>query len=303
MTHIATAHAVEWVGARPVFVDADPRTGNVTPAGIEAALTPQTKAISVVHFQGIPCDMPLIMQLAERHGLRVIEDCALAVGGRIAGRHTGLFGDVGCFSLYPVKHFTAGEGGMLVSRRAELAAAVARLRAFGVDRRHDERTIPGMYDVPQLGLNYRMSELQAALARSQLSRIDEMLALRRRNFQLLRDGLSTLPNVYVLDTTDPHAENAHYALSLILAGPLAAHRNDCIRRLQQAGVGTSVYYPQPVPRMSWYARKYGYDARRYPVATQIADESIALPVGPHVSPDDVEYILDQVRNTLSELEP
>jgi dTDP-4-amino-4,6-dideoxygalactose transaminase len=214
-----------------------------------------------------------------------------------------LFGDVGCFSFYPVKHFTSGEGGMFVSRHGDLAANVSKLRAFGVDRRHDERTVPGMYDVLQLGLNYRMSEIQAALAISQLTRIGEMLSLRRRNFQLLRDGLSELPNVRVLDAADPQAENAHYSLSLVLEGPLSARRNDLILRLQRAGVGTSVYYPQPVPRMTWYAQKYGYDARRYPVASQIADDSIAFPVGPHVSSDGIGYILDQVRLHLSEMEP
>ncbi|MEZ5100176.1 MAG: DegT/DnrJ/EryC1/StrS aminotransferase family protein [Thermoleophilia bacterium] len=110
-THVATAHAVEWVGARPVFVDCDPATGNLTAERIEAALTPATRAISVVHFLGIPCGMDEIARLARERGLFLVEDCALAVGSRFDGRHVGLFGDAGTFSFYPVKHLTSGEGG------------------------------------------------------------------------------------------------------------------------------------------------------------------------------------------------
>ena len=107
-THVASVHAVEWVGATPVFVDPDQKTGNLTVNGIAAAITPRTKGIIVVHFVGIPCDMPAIVAAADRHRLRVIEDCALAVGGRWDGRHVGLFGDAGCFSFSPVKHLTTG---------------------------------------------------------------------------------------------------------------------------------------------------------------------------------------------------
>ncbi len=116
LTHVATAHAIEWVGARPVFVDPDPATGNLTAERIAAALTPRTRAIALVHFVGIPCEMDDILALAESRGLKIIEDCAIAVGARWRGRHVGLFGDTGCFSFYPVKHMTTGEGGMFVSR-------------------------------------------------------------------------------------------------------------------------------------------------------------------------------------------
>ncbi len=294
MTHTATVHAVEWVGATPVFVDADPLTGNLTAAAIEAAVSERTRAISVVHFQGIPCDMPAIMEVANRHDLKVIEDCALAVGGRIDGKHVGLFGDTACFSFYPVKHMTCGEGGMFATRHADVAASVNKLRAYGVDRRHDQRATPGMYDVPTLGLNYRMSELQAALGVSQLTRIEEILRIRSENFDYLKAGLEKLDYLRVLDTQCDERVNAHYGLSLVLEGPFASQRNQWIRRLKENGVGTSVYYPQPVARMTYYQDKYGYDASRYPVAEQISDEAIALPVGPHLSQDDLDYILGHV---------
>lgn len=300
-THVATAHAVEWVGARPVFVDCDPRDGNVTAERIEAALTERTRAISLVHFVGIPCSMTDIAALARERGLTLIEDCALAVGGRYDGVHVGLHGDAGCFSFYPVKHLTTAEGGMFVSRHADVAEQVARLRAFGVDRRHEERTIPGMYDVPMLGLNYRMSELQAALGSSQLARVGENLARRRRHFERLRDALADVAGARVLDAADPKAVSSHYCLTLVLPPGAAARRVEIVARLQEKGVGTSVYYPQPVPRMRYYRDKYGYDGAAYPEAEAISDRSLALPVGPHLEPDDVDYVARTVRAVIEEV--
>jgi dTDP-4-amino-4,6-dideoxygalactose transaminase len=300
-THTATVHAVEWVGARPIFVDCDPHTGNITADAIEAAITPRTKAISVVHFVGIPCDMPSIMKVALRFDLKVIEDCAIALGARHQGVHVGLFGDAGCFSFYPVKHVTTSEGGMFVSKRRNVADAVRALRAFGVDRQHGERTIPGMYDVPSLGMNYRMGEMQAALGRSQLSRIEENLARRRANFSTLKSTLERLPSVRVLDSEDPHVMNSHYCLSAILEGSLGARRNQIVSMLNAAGVGTSIYYPKPVPRMTYYRRKYGHDELSFPLAEKLSNCSIALPVGPHLSREDVEYVSDVLETTWREI--
>jgi dTDP-4-amino-4,6-dideoxygalactose transaminase len=289
-THAATANTAEWVGATSVFVDCDDATGNMTADAIRAAITPRTKAITVVHFVGIPCDMRPIAALAREHGIPLVEDCALAVGARIDGTHVGLFGDVGCFSFYPVKHITTAEGGMFVSKHADVASRVARLRAHGVDRSHGERAIPGMYDVPTIGLNYRLSEIQAALGRSQLRRIDEILERRRANFAALKVGLAGAP-VRVLDGTG----NSHYCLSIVLEGDVASKRNDVLRGLGERGVGASVYYPQPVPRMTYYREKYGYDASSYTGAEDVSDRGIALPVGPHLEEGDGEAIAAAVR--------
>jgi dTDP-4-amino-4,6-dideoxygalactose transaminase len=299
-THSATAHAVEWVGARPVFIDCDPATGNVTAASIEAAITPRTRALSVVHFIGIPCDMHAIMEIARRHNLKVIEDCAIALGARLDGTHVGLFGDAGCFSFYPVKHITTGEGGMFVSRHQGVAEKVARLRAFGVDRTHSERSIPGMYDVPELGLNYRMSEMQAAMGRVQMRRIGENLARRAANFHTLESALAALPNVAVVDAPGPAFQNSHYCLTARLVAPVAAGRNGLVARLNARGVGTSIYYPQPVPRMTYYRTKYGYDAAGFRGAEALSDDSLALPVGPHLGEEEMLTIAAEFRNALQD---
>ena len=298
LTHVATVHAVELVGAKPVFADCDPRTGNVTVKTIAPLITSRTKAIGVVHFVGIPCAMPDIMAFAESKGLKVVEDCALAVGTRYGGVHVGLFGDTGIFSFYPVKHITTGEGGMAVSRYKDLAAKIASFRAFGVDRSHSEREIPGYYDVPTLGLNYRMGEIPAALGRSQLTRIREILAKRRRNFDMLKAGLLSISGLRVLDAVEQEAENSYYCLSVILEGVRGTARNAIVKELGERGIGTSIYYPRPVPFMSYYREKYASDPRAYPNASLISDQSIALPVGVHLNEDDIGYMVEVIQDVV-----
>lgn len=311
-THVATAHAVEIVGARPVFVDCDPSTGNISADRIAPLVTERTKAIGLVHFCGAPCDMPPILDLARHHSLRVIEDCALALGARIGDTHVGLFGDCGTFSFYPVKHITTGEGGMLVSRDPDFAAAVGKKRAFGVDRTHAERLIPGMYEVPQLGINYRMSELSAALGRTQMLKVPEILRRRASNFRQLRERLLAIEGVRVLDGQAPNATNSHYCLIAILKGALDGERNvgsaspggslrdKVVRSLNARGVGTSVYYPAPVPRMAYYRDKYGYEPGRYPNAEEISDRGFALPVGPHLTDEDIDHVARSVAAVIKE---
>lgn len=300
-THTATAHAVEAVGATSVFVDCEGVTGNIDISQIERKITPRTKAIAIVHFLAIPCDMDAVMSIANKHGLKVIEDCALAVGARYKGKHVGLFGDAGCFSFYPVKHITTGDGGMFITKHKSLAEKVLKLRAFGVDRSFAERVIPGMYDVPTWGLNYRMSDINAALGRKQLERIDEILKRRRANFIQLKTALQKLPGVSILDSNNADAVSTHYCLSVILEGKLGKKRNDIVGKLNQAGIGTSVMYPQPVPRMTYYQNKYDYRAEDFPQATRISDHSIALSVGPHVTADDVIYVAETFAETLKEI--
>ncbi len=300
-THTATVHAVEWVKARPVFVDCEAATGNITADLIAPAITPKTKAIALVHFVGIPCDMTAIVALAEKHGLKIIEDCAIAIGSRWKGTHVGLFGDMGCYSFYPVKHITTGEGGMFVSRHRAVTDAVAKLRAFGVDRTHTERAVPGMYDVLSLGLNYRMSELQAALGRTQMARVEQMLARRKANFTALKAQLGDIPGVRVLDSTTPDAQNSWYCLVAVLDAKLGPKRHEVVAKLNAAGVGTSIYYPQPVNRMTYYRNKYGFDASRFPEATRISDHSVALPVGPHLGVEDMQYIAQTLNAVVKEV--
>lgn len=302
-THVATAHVVEACGATPVFVDSDPLTGNIDLDAAESAVTERTRALSVVHYLGLPVDMARALQIARRHDLFVVEDCALALGARLDGIHTGLHGDIGCFSFYPVKHVTTGEGGMAISRRADVAERVSKQRAFGIDKTVvAERRHSGAYDVELLGLNYRLSEIGAAIGIEQLKKLPHFLRRRARNFGLLWAGLSELGGLRLLDTRgDAGCESSHYCLTAVLEPPLDARREEALELLKGHGVGASIYYPKPLPETTYYRGKYGYRTGQFPVAAWISSSSIALPVGPHVDERDVEQIVEGVRHVLEEL--
>ncbi|HEX5425732.1 MAG TPA: DegT/DnrJ/EryC1/StrS family aminotransferase [Candidatus Acidoferrales bacterium] len=299
-THVASAHAVELTGAKAVFVDAEPATGNIDVTAIAGAITARTKAIVVVHYLGMPVDMVSLVELARKHKLFVLEDCALAIGTKLDGIHAGLHGDAGVFSFYPVKHMTTAEGGMIITRDADLAARLRLRKAFGVDRTHGERKIPGAYDVVALGFNYRMNEIQAAIGSAQLKKMGGFLAARERNYRTLSKALAGARGIGQLRSTQGRFRSSYYCLSIVLDTPLAPKRADVIARLNAEGIGTSVYYPQPVPRMTYYRDKYGWQEGAFPVAARISDCSIALPVGPHLAVDDMNYIATHVQRVAKE---
>ena len=300
-THVATAHAVELTGARPVFVDAEAATGNIDIKRIEAAITPHTRAIAVVHYLGVPVDMPLVMDIARHHNLFVLEDCALSPGASIDGVHTGLHGDAGVFSFYPVKHMTTAEGGMVILRDAKLAARLTLRKAFGVDRTHGERKVPGVYDTVALGFNYRMSEIHAAIGVEQVKKLPGFLEQRRKNHAALAELLKGLAGFSVLPAPNTRLHSCHYCLAIILDTAIEEKRPDIMAALAADGIGSSIYYPQPVPRMTYYREKYGYNQASYPVAATLSDHSIALPVGPHLGTSDMLTIATSLKNIIESL--
>jgi dTDP-4-amino-4,6-dideoxygalactose transaminase len=297
-THTATAHAVELVGAKPVFVDAERRTGNIDLAALEDAITARTRAIAVVHYLGVPVDMRKVNAIAQKRGLKVLEDCALAIGTRYDGRHAGLFGDAGCFSFYPVKHMTTAEGGIILTRDGALAARLARQKAFGVDRHQGERSVPGVYDVTMLGFNYRMNEIEAAIGIEQVKRLDQILERRERNYRALRAALSQISELTLFEEPSAPGISSRYCLSAMLGPKLAERRYEIVAALNERGVGTSVYYPRAVPHMTYYAQKYGYSKSSFPNAAWISAASIALPVGPHLQEEDMVYIGEMYKEAI-----
>lgn len=300
-THTATAHAVELVRAKPVFVDTERETGNIDIDQLEGSITSRTKAISVVHYLGMPVDMTRVMAIAKRHGIFVVEDCALAIGSYLDGQHAGNFGDVGCFSFYPVKHITTAEGGALITKHAEVAKMISTQKAFGYDRTITERSIPGIYDVKYLGFNYRMNELEAAIGIEQIKRIPGFLKQRRENYETLSRGLREIPEIQLLSSTNGRFISSYYCLSAILSPQLTPKRFELVRYLNDRGIGTSIYYPRPVPHFTYYRDKYGYGDESFPAARWISDSSIALPVGPHLTPEDMHYVVLSMKEGISAL--
>jgi len=301
-THIATAHAVELTGAKPVFVDAEQNTGNINIEAIEAAINSNTKAIAIVHYLGVPVDMPKVVQIAKKHNLFLLEDCALAPGAKVDDIHVGLHGDAGVFSFYPVKHLTTAEGGMIILRNKDFAEKLKLLKAFGVNRTHGERKIPGVYDTVALGFNYRMSEIHAAIGVVQVDKLSDFLNKRKNNFKALENYLKKISGLRVLpQPSDGHLESSHYCLGVLLDQDIISKRSEIINALTEQGIGSSVYYPQPVPRMKYYKEKYGYDEKKYINATRISDGMIALPVGPHLNLEDMENISIGIKNCMEKI--
>jgi dTDP-4-amino-4,6-dideoxygalactose transaminase len=290
MTHVATAHSVEYCGATPVFVDVLEDCGNIDPGGFEAALDGgRVDAAFVVHYLGLPCEMDSILSAADDRGVPVIEDCALGIDARFSDRFAGSLGRGGAFSFYPAKHMTTAEGGMFVTDDADLAAGVRRRKAFGYDRMLGERARPGVYDVDLLGYNYRMSEVHAAIGVAQLDKLDGFQAARERNFRALAEALADL-DVTVFADVRGEARSSHYCLNAVLPQDASVSRDVVVETLKELGIGSSVHYPSAVPSFSYYREKYGYRPGQFPVAEWLAAQTISLPVGPHVTADDVPII-------------
>ena len=301
-THIATAHTVEVTGAKAVFVDSEMKTGNIDISLIENHITSKTKAIAIVHYLGVAVDMIQINKIAKKYNLFVVEDCALAPGTYLDNRHAGLHGDVGVFSFYPVKHITSAEGGMVISKHNDLLKKISRIKAFGLDRNFLERKVPGLYDVKDLGINYRISELHAAVGIEQMKKLPYFLSKRKRNFERLSTNLADVKNIRVLpQLNDNRFKSSYYCLGLLLDESIRYKREKIMTKLTGRGIGTSIYYPSPLPRMTFYKDKYSYNPESYKNASTISDGIISFPVGPHLSELEMEFISKEFKQVMEEL--
>lgn len=301
-THVAMAHAVTACGATPVFCDAEPTTGAVDMDQLEGLIGPRTKAISVVHYLGLPVAMDRVLELARTNDLFVVEDCAIALGATIDGTHVGLLGDIGCFSFYPVKHITTGEGGMVITTREDVADRVSKQRAFGIDKGViTDRRHTGEYDVEHFGLNYRMGEIGAAMGVEQMKRLPGFLEQREDNFGRLEAGLDGIDGIEVIRSGHTgNRRSSHYCLVGMLSPELGPKRLEIVDALKAEGVGTSVYYPKPLPAMTYYQGLLGTSGDDFPVAGRISSQSIAFPVGPHMNSPEVDQIIEATQRVLAD---
>jgi len=277
-TFIATAWTARYVGARLVFADVDPTTFCLDPEALEAAITEKTRAVVVVHLFGQPARMDELMKVAERHGLKVIEDCAQAHLARYRSRPVGLIGDVGTFSFYPTKNLGGcGEGGAVISRRKEILDAVRILRIHGMARR---------YTHDRVGFNARMEGLQAAALSVKLPHLQSWTEGRRRVARRYLKGIDgreiTLPNV------PEWGESVYHQFTI-------RHPNrDALRaHLTAAGVGTDIIYPIPLHLQPCFA-DLGGKKGDFPVSESIADTCLSLPVFPEMREDQVDYVIETI---------
>lgn len=293
-THLATAHAVELTGAKAVFVDCELKTGNIDVNLISKKINSKTRAIAVVHYLGIPVNLSEVLKLTKKNNLYLIEDCALALGSSYKRKHVGLIGDAGVFSFYPVKHMTTAEGGMIILKNKKYSKKIRLARAFGVDRNYSQRKISGIYNCNSLGFNYRMSEIHAAIGIQQIKKIRKFIKIRKKIFQTMFNAFKKNNFFYVLHSKDKNKNTSYYCLTILFKESFGKYRNLIIRKLTKIGIGCSVYYPHPVPKMNYYKNKYGYKSSSYVNAEKISYNSIALPVGPHLSLNNVNFIIKNI---------
>ena len=275
-TFIASANSILFVGAKPVFVDIDPRTFNMAPSKIEAAITKKTKAILPVHLYGLPCDMAPIMGIAEKRGLVVIEDACQSHGAEYKGQKVGSFG-TGTFSLYPTKNMTSAEGGMITTNESAIDEKCRIMRQHGMRKRyyHDE-----------LGYNFRMTDIHAAIGLAQLKKLEKFNAQRQANARFLSENLKGV----VAPCLPEESTHVFHQYTVRVPGG----KRDALRAyLNDHGVGSEVYYPVPIHKQSFYMSDLGY-RDSLPETEFATTEVLSLPVHPGLSSADLETIVSTV---------
>jgi dTDP-4-amino-4,6-dideoxygalactose transaminase len=294
ITFVASANAIRYVGAAPVFADIcvdDDFT--ISPEDIARKITPRTKGIVIVHYGGYSCHMEEIMALAEKHDLRVIEDNAHGPTGKWRDRYLGTIGDVGCFSFFSNKNMTTGEGGMVVVREAAVAKRMRILRSHGMSKSSYER-FKGeafRYDVAEVGWNYRMDELRAALGISQLAKLPKLIAARSKVVRWYKDILAEqLPDLTVPFARRNEADACHIFPILL---PIGADRDDIMYLMSKWSVQTSVHYA-PIHKFAAY-----HDIKAVlPITEKIAPRILSLPLYGEMSKDDCAYVVAALKDSL-----
>jgi perosamine synthetase len=280
-TFIASANSIVYTGARPVFVDVDERDFCIDPRLIEAAITARTKAIMPVSLYGQPADLPEIEEIAARHGLALIEDAAQAHGAAIGDRRSGTWG-AGCFSFYPTKNMTTGEGGMITTDDAAVAERAHLLREHGMKVRYHHDT---------LGYNFRMTDVHAAIGLAQLGKLEANNARRRAiaaRYDAELRGVITPP-------VRPGVTHVYHQYTIRVA-----QRDAFAERLRERGIGTGIYYPIPVHRQKPFI-ELGYGDESFPVSERLTDEVISIPVHPSLTDAEIDAVIKAVNAVAAEL--
>jgi perosamine synthetase len=282
LTYVATANAVKYSGAQPVLADAEPGTWNIDAEKIEALITEKTKAIIPVPLYGHPCDMDKISELAQKHGLYVVEDAAEALGAQCKGRLCGSLADISTFSFYGNKTLTTGEGGMVVTDDDELAARVRLLKGQGMD-------LQRRYWFPVVGYNYRMTNIEAAIGLAQLENINKFLEKRRLIAQWYNGKLKDIPGI-TLPIEKDYAHHSYWMYTILIEDEFGKNRDDVIEMLQENGVETRpVFYPMHIMPV------YREDSGRLEYAEEAASRGINLPTFYDLKEDDVKFIVSLIR--------
>ena len=286
-TMAATVFAIVYTGAKPVLVDSEIETWNIDTDKIEARITKNTKAILPVHIYGHPCDMDPILDVARRYGLYVIEDAAEAHGAEYKGTIVGKLGDIGCFSFYANKIITTGEGGMLVTNNDEIAERARLLKdlAFSKEKRflHTE-----------IGFNYRMTNIQAAIGLAQLEKIGDLILRRRRNADIYNSILQDVGGIRLPPQKD-WAKNVYWMYSIMVKDDFGIGRDELMQRLREDGIETRAFFV-PMHRQPVFKDDGLFNGEAYPVADDLALRGLYLPSGSGLAEEQIKHVCEAIKN-------
>ncbi|MDM8005467.1 MAG: DegT/DnrJ/EryC1/StrS family aminotransferase [Phycisphaerae bacterium] len=288
---IASSNCILFEGGKPVFVDIHPETWNIDPERIEAAITPRTRAILPVDVFGQVADMPKIRQIADKNGLRVIEDSCEAIGASLNGKMAGTFGDAGVFGFYPNKQITTGEGGMIVTNDDQIRDLAVSMRSQG------RGSGSGWLAHERLGYNYRLSDINCAIGIAQIKRVDEILSRRRTSASYY---LARLRDEKRISTQKPlpGSQVSWFVMVVRLSDDYsAADRDRILVNLRQQGIGCSNYFPA-IHLQPFYAQEFGYRRGQFPICEALCDRTVALPFHGLLREEEVDFACDAFRRLL-----
>ena len=296
MTFCSTVNAIIHAGGTPVLADIDPLTLNIDPEQVERKITPRTRALLPVHFAGRPCDMDRLCEIAERHHLKLIEDCAHAIETEYKGRKTGTFGDFGCFSFYVTKNIITGEGGMVLARHEEDAVRIKILGLHGMSKDAWKRFGDEgykHYQVVECGFKYNMMDLQAAIGIHQLKRIDAYWRWRNEIWQRYNQALGDLPIGLPADP-EPNTRHAFHLYTIMVDEARAGLSRDAfLNAMTERNIGVGVHYLS-IPEHPYYQRALGWKPEDYPNATRVGRQTVSIPLSAKLTDEDVEDVISAV---------
>ncbi len=302
LTFCATINAIIHAGLKPVLADVDPVTMNLRPEEVERRITPRTRAILPVHFAGRPCPMDALRAIADRHGLRIIEDCAHAIETRYRGQPAGTFGDFGCFSFYVTKNITTGEGGMILARSEAEAARCKVLALHGMSKdawkRFGDQGYKH-YQVVGCGYKYNLTDIQAALGLLQLQRIERYYARRQQIWAQYQAALAGLP-VGRPAPPEPNTQHALHLYTLLIEEPQCGlTRDQFLTGMTARNLGVGVHYLS-IPEHPYYQQTFGWKPEEYPNAMRIGRSTVSIPLSARLTEEDVEDVIAGIEDVLAE---
>ena len=300
LTFCATVNAIIHAGATPVLADVDPATMNIDPNEIERRITPRTRAIVPVHFAGRACDMDAIMSIAQKHNLKVIEDCAHAIETEYKGQKAGTFGDFGCFSFYSTKNIVTGEGGMVLAKRDEDIARIKVLGLHGMSKdawkRFGDEGFKH-YQVVECGFKYNMMDMQAALGIHQLRRVEAYWRRRSQIWQRYMEAFRSLP-IGLPAQVEENTRHAYHLFTILIdEEKTGLSRDRFLDRMTAEGVGVGVHYLS-LPEHPYYQKTFGWKPEDYPCAMRIGRQIVSLPISAKLTDADEVDVISAVTKSL-----